>query len=305
MVRLILAALPPPRALVAVAVGAAATLALGARPAAAQGISYELSPTIVQLQWNEALGIERDYLFGGRVGFNFGQLLGLQGYYLQRTGLETNAAVLGPDAGLEAGVPGPALDVRAAGADLVLNLGTGTIVPFLRAGGGVLRLEPDGLERTDQILLKAGGGLRFGIAGALSGELFAEDWAFRVNRNRLFTPGPGGVFPPDPEADELRHNLALGAALNLPLGGDRTDAGPGIRGAAIPIEPFAGQLRFADEMGLERQELIGIRTGLDFNRFIGLRGFYWRGVTPQFNETEDIQSYGGEVQFNLGAGPGI
>jgi hypothetical protein len=61
-----------------------------------------------------------------------------------------------------------------------------------------------------------------------------------------------------------------------------------------------------------RPQTIGQAGGQDlagaasyyFGRGTILRGYYWKGVTSDWTDTDPIQSYGGEVQFDLvGAGP--
>ncbi|MDQ3605083.1 MAG: hypothetical protein M3418_02680, partial [Gemmatimonadota bacterium] len=281
---------------------AMAAALLPASPLGAQGIGYSLTPTVNFLRWDDDLGIRNTYLYGGRLSFDFGPALSLGGYYLTRQGAETDAAAAFPETPL----PDRDLDISHFGADVTLSLGTGGFAPFLRGGGGVLRLRPEDGRRTDQVVLKAGGGLRFDLVQGIQGELFAEDWIFRINRNRLFLPDePDVVLPPDPEFEDLRHNLALGLGLRVPFGGDPGYQEGWLRGAAIPIEPFIGRLRYDDDLALAEQNLIGIRTGLDLTRHVGVRGYYWRGMTSDFTDTQPVQSYGGEVQFNLNTGPGI
>jgi hypothetical protein len=275
---------------------------LGVSDALGQGIGYEVAPVAAHVRWHEALGFQDDYLFGGRLGLRFGQLAELNGYYLTRDNLQADATDLPGLPGFVPPIPEQQLRVQNYGANLRLNLSTGTLVPYLSAGGGVLRLDPEQADPTEQILFNAGAGLRFRLAGRIAGEVFAENWAFRLNRLLLFPP-LGGIE--DPEADELRHNLALGAALTIPLGGDPAAPAPGLLGTALSFEPLAGRLDFADELNLARQNLLGARAGIDLNRLVGVRAFYWRGMNDEFNRAEAIQGYGGEAQFNLGTGQGV
>ncbi len=281
-----------------------AAAAVSAAPADAQGVGYKLIPTIEYIRWDDALGLEDTYFYGGKVGLTFGELVSLQPFYLFRTGVEGDSEKLADDSPL-ARAATREMDIRHFGADLNINLSRGDVVPFVRAGGGILRFEPDGLERADQITLKAGGGLRFGF-GNLQAELFAEDLAFRINRFRLYAPSGGAPPGADPEADEERHNLVAGAGITIPLGShsDVSEAG-GLQGAAVPLEPFVGRLDYDDEVGLDEQNVVGVRTGLDFNAYFGLRGYYWRGINDDFDDTDEVQSYGGEAQFNLNTGPGF
>jgi hypothetical protein len=268
----------------------------------AQGIAYEISPLAAQFRWDEALGLRDDNLLGARLGLRFGRLAEVHGFYMTRPDVQASAAALPIVPGFVPPGAEQQVGIQSYGADLRLNLLSGSLVPYLMLGGGVVRFNPDNLESTDQILLKAGGGARFRFFRNIGADIFVENWAFRLNRYRFFVP-PGVIE--DPEVEELRHSLALGAGLNIPLGGDITDTSPGLRGAAITVEPIGGRLDFADELNLARQNLLGVRAGLDLNRLVGVRGFFWRGINEDFNEATPIQGYGGEVQLNLGAGTGI
>jgi hypothetical protein len=268
----------------------------------AQGIAYEVSPAYTFVQWDDALGLRDDYLIGGQLGLRFGRLVQLRGYYLDRQFIESDATLLPPIPGFTP--PDGLRDVRAQhyGADIRMNLLSGRLVPFVIGGGGILRFNPEGLEANEHILLKAGAGVRFDLFRGLGGEIFAENWAFRIDRAGLFAP-PGTIE--DPEAGEVRHSRAFGGALNVSLGGDVRDPTPGLRGATITVEPVAGQLSFSDDLGFDRQNVFGLRAGLDVNRLVGLRAFYWTGVDDDFSARAPIQAYGGEVQLNVGSGTGI
>lgn len=291
-------------AFVAAMLVAATAVAL---PAHAQGIRYTLTPSVDYVRWDDALGLEDTYLYGGRVSFDFGNLVSFQPFFFTRPDVRADPAEI-EDGAAFAGLAAHDVDVRHLGANLQLNLGTGSLTPFLRAGGGVLRFDPEGGDRTDQISLLVGGGVRFDVVGRVGVELFAEDLAFRVNRFRLYAPTIGDApAAADPEADDLRHNVVVGAGVNVPLGGGFSEVSTlsGLRGVAIPVEPFVGRLGYDDDVGLDDQYLLGVRTGLDFNRYFGLRGYYWRGVNDDFDGTDPVQSYGGEAQFNLNSGPGV
>lgn len=274
-------------------------------PGTAEAQTYDLTPGVDYILWDDGLGIEDSYLYGGRFGLTFGDFVSLQPFYFTRSNVEANPADIEDGEAFE-GLPEREMDMRHVGASLQIEFARGgNVVPFIRAGGGVLRLEPDGGERSDQITLEGGAGLRFGFGG-LAAEIYAKDLAFSVNRYRLYSdPDEGTGFPIDEEGDDLRHNLALGAGIRLGLGG-QSGADLGRRGgAAIPIEPFVGRLDYSDDLPFDDQNLAGVRAGLDFNELFGIRGYFWRGVNDDFDDTDPVDSYGGEAQFNLNRGGGL
>lgn len=305
----------PPRSSLLIILACALGLCLAASARAQpEGVSYTITPAYDVLQWDNEVGLEDTELYGGRLGISFGKLAALQGYYLERQDVRTRLAELGlPGAGGQ--VTDRALDISTYGVDVVLRLGTGNVVPFLRGGGGVLTFRPDSGDEVRQISMKAGGGVRLGFR-RFQVEVFAEDLAFRVDRFQLAEPPEGGSHPVDPDADQVRHNLSVGAGLTFFLGGtnesrlSETDRAlleryrQGLSGLSVPVEPFVGRLDFNDRLMIDDQLLAGLRTGLDFGRFFGLRGYYWRGVNDGLDEIMPIQSWGGEARFILNSGQG-
>ena len=72
------------------------------------------------------------------------------------------------------------------------------------------------------------------------------------------------------------------------------------------IEPFTGRQAFDSGLGTAfdggltaagTQGIVGLRGGFDFTSYFGLHGFYWRGVSDDFDVWESPKAYGGEAQF--------
>lgn len=267
----------------------------------AQSVGISVVPTIERVQWNDRLAFANDDLYGGRLALQFGRFVELQPYYFTRDGYgidsETAAERFGPRA------VGQELDIRHYGSNVQINFASarGNLIPFIRAGAGVLRLIPDSTERQDRITLSAGGGVRFGIGG-LNAELFAEQMSFRMRPMSLY----GGPDTSTGKPPTLR-NLVYGAAITVPLSGSREtlDTDPGLHGTSAPIEPFVGVLRYDSSFNLDDLELAGVRAGIDFSPIFGVRGFYWRGVNEDRDGPAAVSGYGGEGQFNLSKGTGI
>lgn len=291
----VLAALPRARLRMMVAGVVAALLAPLA--GGAQQISFTLVPVGEYVTWDNALALEDDWLAGARLSLRFGPFIELSPFYLTRRGLD-----LDPDrADAVFGVPAASVspNIEHFGAKLQANFGRQGLIPFLRVGGGIVRLDPETAPRQDRVAVSAGGGLRFGLTW-LQGELFAEQLAFRIDPGRVFTTGT-----PTPGRAPLQRNVVYGAALMVPLSDvDQSVPTPGLRGTTAPIEPFIGRLNYSGDR-LPDQDLFGIRAGIDFSQLVGLRAFYWRGADDNFRETDAVSGYGAEAQFNLNTGPGI
>lgn len=288
-----------------------AALALVPLAAGAQDLRYSLTPTGQQLRWNDALGLDNTFLWGGRAGLVFGRRIELQGFFLTNRGTDSGIRDLYDRLGVDQRPPqNPGLDVRHYGAAVVYNFAVGGFTPFLRAGGGVLRFDPQGGDVSERIALSYGGGLRFGKPGSLRFNVFVEDMRFRLDRRLLIgLPTTGTPTIVDADANRLWSNLTYGAGVTVPLGGGAVtyDDTPQYQlgNVALPIDVFAGRFDFASSSNIPQQNIVGVRTGIDFGPLVGLRGFYWRGTNDDFNRTQGVQGFGGEAQFSLNAGPGI
>lgn len=300
-----LAAIPRTvRTLVPAAV-CAATLALLPGSAEAQGIGYLLEPGASYVRWDDGLGVDDDWLWGGAVSLTFGDLVRLQPFWYQRGEVDVDPTMIEGDDPPFQDVSPFTTDIRHMGANLELDLGRGDFVPFLRVGGGVLRFDPDREDEAgdalDRITLQYGGGLRFTI-GRAGLNLWGQGVSFRLDRARLYTPL---ADPPEGEEQQDWRNLVAGASVQIPLGTRPPPTTGGIIGASAPVEAFAGELRYNDAFDRADQRLVGVRAGFDVNALAGIRGFYWQGVNNDFDGTEDVKGYGGEAQFRLGSGTGL
>ncbi|MEP6765913.1 MAG: hypothetical protein ABJB66_16480 [Gemmatimonadaceae bacterium] len=303
------------RLVVSIAVATVLSISLQARIVSAQGISYTLAPAAASLSWDKDLGLKNHSLYGGQGSIDFERLISLQGYYLTNNNINSAVDRLGLGGDLGSQLRNQRLQVRSMGANVIWKFWGGGIAPFIKTGGGVIELRPDSGRTSKQIVLNAGGGLRFGANAPLFLDLFAEDMMLRVDRYALFSNGTG-TLPVDAQANHLRHNLLIGAAIGVPLGlntNDRerekaSDLRWGLTGASLTLEPFAGRMQFDDKGSngtIADQNLAGARAGIDVGRYVGVRGFYWRSTNSSFKRLTSLQSWGGELQFKLNSGQGL
>lgn len=264
--------------------------------ASAQQVSYSVIPTYQEVRWDDAFGFDdRMRLWGVRGSVDFGPYLSLQPFYAWANELEAR-----DDLDPLEGDPST-WDLQTYGADAMINLGRGPFVPFLKGGGGILRIQPDGEDRTDRIVLRYGGGIRFGLGERIGAELTAERWNTKISESFVDGAVDDDDFPDDGRVGQW----VYGAGVRIPLGADFDDSG--FRGLVpgIALEPFAVRTDYADELGLDRQYGAGLRAGVDFNQNVGVRAHYWRGVNDDYDSFEDVEGYGAEARFALNTGPGI
>ncbi len=273
----------------------------GGASLAAQEVNFSLVPTFEEARWDDAVGFERSRMSGLRASIDFGPFFSLQPFYAQdrdvglRAGLGTLPGEGGSD---ELGIE----KLEVFGADLQVGLLPGPVVPFVKGGGGVLRVGNGVDGGRDRILLRAGAGASFALAGRARGEIYAENWALRLSRPLV----PGAAGDEEGASEDLVSSLVLGAGLRIPFGGRRVDetASPGILPGFF-VEPYGSRIRFSDGVGLGDRNAAGVRAGVDFNRNVGLRATYFRGVDEDISDWEGLTGVGAEAQFYLGGGTGL
>lgn len=283
-----------------------------ALPLQAQETTWSIAPSVEQVRWGEAFGLEPTVTPALRLSVDFGPRFSLQPFGTRSTGVR-----LRPELGAE-GEEGLRLRGETFGADLQITLMSGSFLPFVTLGGGVLRLEtPPGTgtgsplpgeeggsgaesdRRADRILLRAGAGTAIPV-----GERSRVEFFVRRQSARLPEPFvPGAVPEADFPEDGVVTSTVLGGGVRIPLGAapGPLEADPGIV-PGLFVEPFAGRLEFHRDLGLARENLAGIRAGVDLTPSVGARGWLWRGVDEDFSERRPLQGVGGEVQFTLEGG---
>ena len=286
---------------------------------AAQGMRYVAQPGVSWVQWDDALGLADVRLNGGSAGIGFGRYVSLRGYYLTKDQLSTGFESLSFTDPIGSPLGNQNFDLTDYGGELTVGLGAGTIVPVLMGGGGILKLQPElGLQQK-RITVKYGAGVRAYLSESLELEVMVERNQFRLDPLDLaIAPAEGDpALPTNDDADGIRRNLAVRVGLGFQLGSRDFARGSELDQAvegryqrpfsdlAISLQPFVGRQQFDDALGFADRDVAGFTGGLDFGSFVGLRGFYWKGVNDDFDAFEGLVGYGAEAQFNLTDGQGM
>jgi len=307
----------------------AATLAVfaalpGIVSAQVRGVSYSLSPTGSAMSWNKQSGLDGGYMYGGQLGFGFGRYVELSGLYMISSGVKTNIGridilndVIYPRSTNNAEIfEQRDVDITRYGGNLTFNVGSGALIPYIVAGTGIIGIDSENRPKSEHIYLSGGAGLKYSIDDRFTFNVGVENMWYRYNPAKTFlsdadlnTLGINRLTVQDKEIG----NWALTAGLTGYLGGrnpshmsdldkdlQRQFSG-GFRGISLIVEPTVGVIQFNDKLPYRAdQRVAGGSAGFDFGPYVGLRGFYLRGLEEdEWTKFDKFTMYGGEMKFRL------
>lgn len=275
-----------------------------------KGVSYTITPSASYNWFGEDSGLDDAFMFGGRVGFGFGEYVELRATYMQTIDLETDFAGLG----LDSTFSNKGVDLRRYGAELKLNIGRGSLLPYLLIGGGIQDQDADGVGTSDNIFGTVGLGLTLTAADRYSFGVEGKYIAYSGNAIRNLVDS---IDQNDPGIDILGSDnigtFAVAANLSIYLGGRRpgqlsdideeymrTFQG-GLSGLSIPFELGGMRMDWDDDLPYRDAYFAGATAGFNFGPLISLRGFYYRGMKDDeiSFDFDDIAMYGADFRFNL------
>ncbi|WP_420459042.1 hypothetical protein [Neolewinella sp.] len=277
-----------------------------------KGVSYTVAPSVSYNWFGNESGLEDAFMFGGRVGFGFGEYVELRATYMQTIDLNTDFSGLGFD--VDSTFSGQGVDLNRYGAELKLNVGRGTLLPYLILGGGIQSQQREGLDKAENIFGTVGLGLTLSAADRYAFGVEGKYIAFSGNvvRNLLDSIDRAG----NPDLSVGNDNIgtfAVAANLSFYLGGRRpgqlsdidqeylrTFQG-GLSGLSVPVELGLAQVDWDNSLPYRDAYFAGGTAGFSFGPLISLRGFYYRGMTDEdINfDFDDISLYGADFRFNL------
>jgi len=284
------------------------------------GISYTLSPTAEYSLWNDKAGLENSLLAGGKVGFGFGEFFELRGNYMQSINGKTNFSRFDlPNYSDSLFVARDAKIVRWGG-DVKANIGKGKLLPFVTLGTGIQSIQLDTFDTNKQIYVTAGAGIKLSLADRYTLVLEAKNTAYRYNSINLLTGEDIMTFDLNSEdfVTENLNNWSIGASLQFYLGGRKPgelsaldkayfDAfSGGFSSIAGTVEPMVGRIQFHESLPYRDTWMAGANAGIDLGPYVGLRGFYWRGIEDgELTSFDKLAMYGGEVRMRLNTATGL
>ena len=287
-------------------------------------ISLNLTPTANYTWWDNQLFIENGPMVGGMIGIGLGRNIELRGIYERSLDLKSTLSDLNVPGDIVDKFNSREIDVERWGGEFKANIPTGGwLAPYLTLGTGVQKLKFDELKQ-EQIYLSAGLGTKFNLGDRVTLNLEGKLHAFNLD--------PGSILRVnDPEGDafndwidnnisnERMMNWSLNAGIQFYLGGknpnnytalDRAmerQYSNGLKGLRFVIEPGGAYINFDNATNLRNTYLLGGAIGLDFNDFVGLRGFYYRSSEDEKISTDfdKMALYGADFIAKLNVAKGV
>ncbi|SHF79260.1 Outer membrane protein beta-barrel domain-containing protein [Flavobacterium segetis] len=296
-------------------------------------VTVSLQPTASYNWFDKNTAIEDGVMYGGRVGFGFGEAIELRGVYEKSADLKNTVDgfnVFSND--FVSNFKSRSVDVERIGGEFKANIPTrGTFVPYLTLGAGVQKLKvdiaaanaPANEQKSEQIYL----GLGLGTQIKLGNRLFLNLEA----KNTIFNMNPASVLYQDGQDqsdienwlndnDNSRmYNWSVLAGLQLYLGGQtpeemtalerayRNKYSGGLGGFKLIVEPVGAYLNFDNDTNLADSYFLGGKVGFDLNNYIGIRGYYYQATKNEqvSFDFDDMAMYGGDFIAKLNVSRGL
>ena len=296
-------------------------------------ITVTLQPTVSYNWFDKNTAIDDGVMYGGRVGFGFGEAIELRAIYEKSADLKNTLDGLNffsPD--FVNNFNSRSVDIERIGGEFKANIPTrGTFVPYLTLGAGVQTLKvdiaavgaPSNEQKSEQIYAHVGLGTQIKLGNRLFLNLEAKNTIFNMNPSSvLFQEGQDQSELEDWLGDNQNtrmYNWSVLAGLQLYLGGrtpeeysalDRAYKNKfsgGLGGFKLILEPAGAFIDFDKDTNLADSYFLGGKIGFDLNQYVGLRGFYYQATRNEQISTDwdDMAMYGGDFIAKLNVSRGL
>ncbi|OBX26029.1 hypothetical protein A9996_06875 [Gelidibacter algens] len=296
-------------------------------------VTVTLQPTVSYNWFDNNTAIEDGVMYGGRVGFGFGEAIELRGVYEKSADLKNT--VDGFDFFSDdfvSNFDSRNVDIERIGGEFKANIPTrGTFVPYITLGAGVQKLTvdiaaidaPTNEQKSEQIYANVGLGTQIKLGNRLFLNLEAKNTIFNMDpASVLFQEGQDQSDIEDwlNNNDNSRmYNWSVLAGLQLYLGGRSPEEfsdldrayynkfSGGLGGFKLIVEPAGSYVNFDNDTNLADSYFLGGRVGFDLNQYVGVRGFYYQATRNEEISTDwdDMAMYGGEFIAKLNVSRGL
>ncbi len=283
-------------------------------------LTFTISPSASYHWWNDKSGLEDNYLYGGRLGFGLGEFVELRALYYQSNNLKTSFIDYGLPNYVDDQFVKRDVDLSRWGGEIRASLGGAKLKPYLTLGTGVQTIKADDTSYK-QIFASGGAGIKFYIGNRTTLSLEATHTLYNFKSLNLLDPQNITDYEVDltqHDSDPMNYWSVL-ASLDIYLGGRTPNKlteldkaylnmfKSGFRGIRWVLEPGVGYLKFEDNQAFRNTYLIGGYAGIDFNDFVGIRGFFFKATTDDklSFDFDNLQMYGGEFRTKLNLSKGV
>ncbi|TXE09083.1 outer membrane beta-barrel protein [Gelidibacter salicanalis] len=296
-------------------------------------VTVTLQPTASYNWFDKNTAIENGVMFGGRIGFGFGEAIELRGVY--EISNDLNNTVEGFDIFSDDFVNNfnsRKVDIERIGGEFKANIPTrGTFVPYLTLGAGVQKLKVDiaavgassNVQKSEQIYANLGLGTQIKLGNRLFLNLEVKNTVFNMNpASVLYQEGQDQSTIEgwlNDNNNSRMYNWSALAGLQLYLGGRSPEEfsaldrayyrkfSGGLGGFKLILEPGGAYVNFDNDSNLSDSYFLGGKIGFDLNQYVGIRGFYYQATKDEKISTDwdDLAMYGGEFIAKLNVSRGL
>lgn len=280
-------------------------------------ISLNLTPTANYTWWDSNMFIKDAPMVGGMLGIGLGKNLELRGIYEQSVNSKSKLGSFNVD-NLLGEFNAIDVDVTRWGGEFKIDVPTKTFLsPFLTLGTGVQKLKFNDIK-DEQIYLTAGLGAKYSISDRVSLNLGAKLHAFNYNPTTLLMES-GITDELLTFEDKRMMNWSANLGVQFYLSGQNprkyTDLrkaldkqkNRGLSGLRLVIEPGLAYINFDNSTNMRDTYLLGAAIGVDFNDYVGLRGFYYQSSVDEkvSFDFDKMAMYGADFIGKLNVSRGI
>lgn len=287
-------------------------------------ISFNFSPTTNYTWWDNNLSIENGPMVGGMIGVSLGRNLELRGLYEQSLDMKNTLGKLNAPSNIVDMFDARKVDISRWGGEFKANIPTaGWFAPYLTLGTGVQKFKIDELKQ-ERIYISGGLGTKFNIGERVALNLEAKLHSFNMDPSSILRVNENNSndfndWLSQNMSDDRMLNWSLNLGLQFYLGGrssasytalDRAyddQFSNGLQGLRFVLEPAMAYLNFDNNTNLRDAYLLGAAAGIDFNDYMGIRGFYYRTTKDEKISTDfdDLSIYGADFIAKLNVARGI
>lgn len=296
-------------------------------------VTVTLQPTASYNWFDKNTAIEDGVMYGGRIGFGFGEAIELRGIYEKSANLKNTVDGLNFFSNdFVNNFNSRDVEVERIGGEFKANIPTrGTFVPFFTFGAGVQKLKvdvaalnaPSREQKSEQIYAHVGLGTQIRLGTRLFLNLEAKNTIFNMNPSSvLYQDGQDQSEVEDfiGDNDKTRmYNWSVLAGLQLYLGGrapeeysaldraykNKFSGGQG--GFKLIIEPAGAYVDFDQDTNFADSYFVGGKVGFDLNNYVGIRGYYFQATRDEqlSFDFDDMAMYGGDFIAKLNVSRGL